>query len=253
MNDQQLLLQQICARQLSSNPHIAVYQRNRWALAERALSISFPTIFQLVGEGFSGLAREFLFEYPNHQADWGDWGQEFPNFIRQRIIDPAMNYLGDCAQLDWIIHKIERHDNTTVNYESLMLLEKVDADNLYLRINPNLELLLSNFPLYAIWKMHQPNENLIHWSDMAKDVLAKNSGVPEHLVIFRESWRAKPLPICKNEFTFMCSLKNGDSLAKALDITEQTDFNFTEWFMDAVKYHWISSIQSFNYRGQHYE
>jgi hypothetical protein len=245
MNDQQQLLKQICAHQLSSDPYIAVYQRNRWALASRALSISFPTIFQLLGEGFSGLAREFLFDYPNHQADWGDWGAEFPTFISQRTMEPAMDYLGDCAQLDWIIHNIERHDNATVNYESLTLLEKVNAESLYLRINPNLELLLSNFPLFAIWKMHQPNENLTHWADVAKDVLAKHGNDPEHLVIFRDNWRAKPLPICESEFAFMRCLKNGDSLAKALDTTEHTDFNFTEWLMDAVKFHWISSIQSF--------
>lgn len=247
MNDQQQLLTHICARQLSSDPHIAIYQRNRWALAGRSLSISFPTIHKLLGEGFNGLAREFLFFYPNHHTDWGDWGSELPRFINQRIANFAMRYLGDCAQLDWIIHRIERHDNAILNYESLALLEKVDAKSLLLRINPNVELLASNFPLYAIWKMHQPNEDFTHWSNMAKEVLAKNSSDVEYLIIFRDNWRAKPLPICKSEYTFMHYLKNEESLAKALDATENTDFNFTEWLINAVKYHWISSIESFNY------
>jgi Putative DNA-binding domain len=253
MNDQQTLLEKILASTLSIDPGIAIYQRNRWAMAERALSISFPTVHQLLGEGFATLARKFLIAHPNSQADWGDWGAEFPDFISKIIVEPAMHYVSDCAKLDWIIHTIERRDNINLNYESLTLLDKVDAGNLYIRINTNLELLLSKYPLYAIWKMHQPNENLAHWSDIAKHALTQNTSDPEHLVIFRDNWRAKPLPICNSKFTFMRSLKNGNSLATALDATEHTDFNLTEWLMDAVKFHWISSIQPSNYIGQHHE
>lgn len=77
MNDQQTLLEKILASTLSIDPGIAIYQRNRWAMAERALSISFPTVHQLLGEGFATLARKFLIAHPNSQADWGGWGLSF--------------------------------------------------------------------------------------------------------------------------------------------------------------------------------
>lgn len=242
MNDQQVLLEKILSTTLSTDPCIAVYQRNRWATAERSLSISFPTVYQLLGEGFGVLARKFLIAEPNTHADWGDWGENFSAYIKTTPLEHTLPYLSDCATLDWLIHSIERNNNSIMDTSSLALLENTIPEKIYIAPNKNIALIKSDYPLYAIWKMHQAEEDSAHWEEIAKEHYHKENRDTEHLIIFRKEWRAIPLPINEGEYIFMENLNNGYSLSEALDSIIKTDFNFTEWLLCAVKNHWISSI-----------
>ncbi len=256
MNDQQTLLEKILASTLSIDPGIAIYQRNRWAMAERALSISFPTVYQLLDEGFSTLVRKFLLTHPNSHADWGNWGEKFPAFIKTTPLETELPYLSDCASLDWHIHVVERNNNSVMDASSFALLENTNPEIIHLALNENIAFIKSNYPLYAIWKMHQPDENFSHWKEIAREHLYKTPNNTEHLIIFRTDWKATPLPVIENEYIFMQQLRNRKSLSIALDALANTDFNFTEWLLCAVKCHWISSIflhNPINHTGDNHE
>lgn len=246
MNDQQNLLNQILTHTPSISPGIAVYQRNRWAMAERALSISFPTVFQLLGDGFATLARQFLFTNPNSQADWGAWGEEFSSFIKSTPLHTALPYLSDCAALDWHIHTIERCNNSVMDRASLTRLENADPEIIYFVLNDNIKLIKSSYPIYAIWKMHQPDEAPSHWEEIANEQLHKKNSHTEHLIVFREDWKANPLTLNKSEYIFFEMMRNNKSLSYALDALANTDFNFSEWLLRSVKYNWILSVSVHN-------
>lgn len=245
MSDQQDLFKKILAQTLSPDATIAVYQRNRWATAERALSISFPTVHQLLGDGFGVLARKFLFFAPNNQADWGEWGGKLPEFIKSTPLDNALPYLSDCATLDWHIHNIERNDNSIVDSASFTKLEHADSEYIYLMLNENIALMESQYPLFSLWKMHQ-NQNTDYWRNMANRQLNGSSRDTEYIAVFRNEWKAKPMLISQSEYRFMQHILNEQSLVFALDQVSQTDFDFSQWLLRAIKSHWISSISQRN-------
>ena len=59
-----------------------IYRRNLLANAQRALSITFPTVFELLGSSVSkNLVYQFLRLSPPSQGDWSQWGEDFPQFI----------------------------------------------------------------------------------------------------------------------------------------------------------------------------
>lgn len=244
MNDQQILIDKILANALSNNPTIAVYQRNRWALAERALAISYPTIKQLLGEGFTVLARKFLLAAPNTQADWGAWGESLPSFINTTPLANSLVYLSDCATLDWNIHLSQRATSAT-DFANLSLLQEAPLHTIQLQLCDTIKLMSSRFPLYAIWNMHQDTDNTHYWTALANRGLAAEGGAPtEYLMVFRTHWRATVLSISASEYSFMQQLLNNKSLAHALNTVSDADFNFTQWLLNAAKFNWISELSS---------
>ena len=67
-----------------SHAGLAVYRQNLLMNAERALSISYPTVVELVGEEFfSMLARTFVSQEKLVEGDWGMWGRTFPDWLRK--------------------------------------------------------------------------------------------------------------------------------------------------------------------------
>jgi len=88
-NNQQKLLEAIWRDDSSeidksefSTQGIDIYRRNLFANAQRALSITFPTVFELLDSSISkNLVYQFLRLSPPSQGDWGQWGADFPNFI----------------------------------------------------------------------------------------------------------------------------------------------------------------------------
>ncbi len=241
MNDQQILIDKILANALSNNPSIAVYQRNRWALAERALAISYPTVQQLLGEGFTVLARKFLLAVPNTQADWGAWGESLPNFINTTPLANSLVYLSDCAALDWNIHLAQRA-TSAADFANLALLQEAPLHTIQLQLNDTVKLISSRFPLYAIWKMHQDTDNTDYWTALANQGLAAEGAATEYLMVFRTHWRATVLPISASEYSFMQQLLNNSSLELALNLVADADFNFTQWLLNAAKHQWIAAL-----------
>lgn len=233
----QLLLQPV----VSKNKGMAAYQYNRWAQAERALSISFPTVAQLMGKNFFGLSRAFLLEHPHTEADWGSWGEAFPQFIFNNQHHIGLPYLSDVAQLDWLVHTAERQDKDTSSIDTIHILEKYPADQIGIKLNSTIYFLSSRYPLLEIWKFHQPNEDTTHWSTKVREALQDDNNL-FHFVISQQKWQAKPLDISLPEYQFMQGLLGNRSLASLLDELAATDFDFTAWLTKAISEGWINKF-----------
>lgn len=241
-NAQEALLKAICSPGLSLNPRIAVYQRNRWAQAERALAISFPTVAKLLGEGFSGLSREFLLAYPNRFSDWGEWGEELSEFIANQISTSHLAYLPETALLDWCIHGVERAESTGFASESIALLSEQNPAQVGIKCNTNIRFLWTYHPAFEIWKMHQEDEDFSEWSERAREKLAAPTALPACILISRPYWKATLTPIRHSEYTFISSILRGNSLLVALTDVENTDFDFTSWLPNALTNGWIAEF-----------
>lgn len=242
INEQDVLLSAICNGTRSSNASIAVYQRNRFAQAERALAISFPLIAALLGEGFSTLAYRFLLQHPPIQSDWGEWGQLLPDYISQQAELNDLPYLRECAQLDWAAHTIERCDNDEFIQTSLRILSEDSANTACFELNRNIALLSTSFPVYAIWKMHQPDEDSDAWRERATSEL-QNAPHTEYLALSRTHWRTQVTPISKAEYFFMKAIMQHKNLTELLLTVENMEFQFSDWLVAALNHKWLHTIQ----------
>jgi len=63
---------------------------------------------------------------------------------------------------------------------SLAQLEITDTEGIYLALNENIALIKSSYPLYATWKMHQPDEKFSHREEIAKEYLHKTTNNAKH-------------------------------------------------------------------------
>ncbi|MDO8345902.1 MAG: putative DNA-binding domain-containing protein [Cellvibrio sp.] len=241
-NAQENLLQAICSPSLSLNPGIAVYQRNRWAQAERALAISFPTLAKLLGEGFGRLSREFLLVCPNQFSDWGEWGEAFPDFIAAQVSTSHLAYLPETALLDWYIHIAGRAKNVELVTESISLLSELNPADVGAKFNTHIRFIWTHYPAFEIWKMHQADADFSSWSEKAREKLHKLNSSPQCLLISRRHWLATPTPIRDSEYKFMSSLLRGNSLLSALNELHDTDFDFSVWLSNALSNGWVTEF-----------
>ena len=150
-NQQSLLLSivQFVENKLQGNKGLAIYQQNYLLNAANALSISYPTIYLLLGSDlFTILTKQFLIKHPKRSYDWALWGQDFPQWLAWHPISIEFKYLCDCAKLDWAIHLNSKITETSINLESIQLIENDKLDKLIIQFNNGTHLL--NRPIQSL-------------------------------------------------------------------------------------------------------
>lgn len=217
---------------------LAVYQRSLAANAKRALAVSFPTIHQLVGDDcFTLLASDFLFDNPLSGGDWGEWGDEFPEWLTDNYQLDDYPYLGDCAQLDWLTHQGERAADAATDPESLALLGQADAYKVKLRFSADTAVLASAYPIVDIWEAHQATGRN---DPESKQLLTKAAESiaeqkPQAALVWRSEWKATVTDITPGDYLWLHSCLQGNSIGDALDAVKHTDFNFENWLPWALQ------------------
>lgn len=216
---------------------LAAYQRSLAANAKRALAISYPTIAQLVGDGFSALSREFLQHHPLTGGDWGEWGGELPAWLANKAELADYPYLSDCAQLDWLCHHSERAANVALDLDSLALLADGDAYQFNVVLASGTFLLDSQHPVVDIWNAHQAsnqnNEQAGELFKLAAQSIAEQQA--QTALVWRPQWKAQVQAIDATEFLWLQQLLAGQPLGSALDKVSHTDFNFESWLPAALQ------------------
>ncbi len=221
----------------SESPGLMAYQRSLAANAKRALAISYPTISQLVGDGFSALSHEFLQDYPLTAGDWGEWGSELPLWLAGKTALTNYPYLSDCAQLDWFCHQSERAANVALDLESLSLLAEQDASQLEVVLASGVFLLASSHPVVDIWQAHQSSQQNDEatpalFAAAAQSIAAQKS---QFALIWRPQWKAQVRVIDETEFLWLQQLLAKQPLTTALDNMSHTNFNFETWLPKALQ------------------
>ncbi len=240
MNEQQRLFAAIRGEDVGefSAQGIAIYRRNLLANAQRALAISFPTIFELLDSNDSEqLVADFLRFSPPSQGDWGQWGAVFSAFISQHELSDDYAYLADCAALDWAVHQALHGIDTTLDSASLQQLADVEPSQLTVVINPNVVIMTSEFPLVDIFDAHH-HEN----DGMREDALSRvqaqlsDESVASAVMVFRPEYQPRVCSISSDEAIFMQALLANKSLGETLDkMSDFPDFSFEQWLIKAIE------------------
>lgn len=135
---------------------IAIHRANVEAAVESALLARFPVVAELVGEAFFGaLARAFLRGRPPRSASLSVYGARFPDFLRRFPPAAAIPYLPDIARLEWLRQRAVLADDAP-HADAAALAAHRDGvlPTLRLSFHPATGLLVSPFPVVAIWNWH---------------------------------------------------------------------------------------------------
>jgi hypothetical protein len=222
---------------------INIYRRNLLANAKRALSVSFPTIFELLDSDISEkLTYDFLKLSPPTQGDWAQWGDVFASFIKTTDIDKDYPYLSGCAALDWHVHCALYGIDQIFEQSSLQLLSICEPEHIYIEFNRNVKLLESAFPIEDIFHAHHSIDEIQREISMksAQESLALESQM-KTVMVYRPEFQPKVTTLMASEDIFMHSLMSGQSLAQALNVVNEiNDFSFENWLVKAIKFNLIN-------------
>jgi len=217
---------------------INIYHRNLMANAERALSISFPTLFELLDSDVSEhISHKFLKSSPPEQGDWAQWGEEFSSFIATTDIGDEYSYLSDCAALDWHVHCALHGVDQTFEQSSLQLLGDCEPEHIFITFNQNVKLLKTQYPITDIFYAHHGNDELQQNVYMNNAQQALASTLKEQTVmIYRPEFQPKVITLMAGEDIFMRCLMSGQSLAQSLSAANANKhFSFEKWLVKAIE------------------
>lgn len=244
MNEQQRLLMLIWSDDATllaesgfDKRGIDIYRRNLLANAQRALSITYPTIFALLDSDVSdNLVTQFLKLCPPVQGDWTQWGEEFSDFIAVDQVATDYPYLPDCASLDWLIHSALHGKDQTLDQTSLQLLANIDPKKIVFSFNKNVALIKTCYPIDSIFEAHHNNDPLQRDSAMQQAQSALSKELKQQVImVCRPEYQPQVIKLSDSEATFIACLKSGNALSTALDLVSQaTDFSFENWLMAAI-------------------
>lgn len=223
---------------------LTIYRHNLQATAKRALSITFPTVLQLIGDDlFEYSCHQLLLTSPPDQGDWALWGQGFAPLLEQLKQLDDYPFVADCARVDFLRHQSERAKDHSVNLASLQLLASVDLDELFVTLPDSLALMQSCYPIVQLWQAHHGDmQDLQLYFTQAKAYLSQQP-IQHYALIYRPEYKASVQEIDKTEFHWLSLLHQGVSIGKALDIMADSEFSFEQWLANAIEQRLISGFK----------
>ncbi|MCW7552927.1 DNA-binding domain-containing protein [Endozoicomonas gorgoniicola] len=229
---------------------LQAYQRNLRANARRALSISYPLVSQLLGKDlFHQLSDEFVTSFPPEVGDWGEWGHQFPQWLKSRDISQSLPYIGDCALLNWLQHSMERAANPELRFESFQLLAEQGAHSGKILLNSTAVIMTFDFPVADIWQAHQSQDDQRkEYMTIAREKIQANT--QQAVLIWRKHWQVKIRPVSQTERIWLEQLLAGLSLEHALNqlslFTHKQnlpELEFEQWLPEAIEEHLATGFE----------
>ena len=183
-----------------------VYRNNVRVNRIAALSDAFANIVQLVGlDYFSALARAYVECTPAQSANLHDDGAGLPAFIRG--FEPAADlpYLGDVADVDWLLHRAYfAADAEPIDTAALAQLGAERFAAASIRFMPSVGLGRSHlWPIADILQMH------------ADGTPAQLGAGGQSLLIWREGFAVRWRALAHAQADAMAALMNGTSVQEA--------------------------------------
>jgi len=221
---------------------ITIYRRNLLANADRALRITFPTVFELLDCDISTfLVHKFLKSSPPVQGDWAQWGRDFSDFIATTEIGVDYPYLTNCAALDWHVHCALHGRDQKLEQTSLQLLVNCEPEHVFITFNDNVKLLSTRYPVADIFYAHNHDEQAQRDISFNRAKQALSSVLVEHTaMVYRPEFKPQVTKLTESEGRFTLSLMSGNSLAQSLDtVRHDSRFSFPSWLINAIEHNLI--------------
>ncbi|MBS0287170.1 MAG: putative DNA-binding domain-containing protein [Proteobacteria bacterium] len=215
---------------------IKIYRLSRFGRMTKVLSTTFPVCAALVGEQyFKQLCFHYANQYQNNDPDISFYGKNFPYFLRN--YPEILAYLPDVASLEWACFMVHAHG--PINMLAGDALKKVAPkkySNLRFRLGATHTLLLSNYPILAIWQAHQGAV------DNIKEINLDARGEP--LLVFRRGWDLVIDTLSAEEFLLLSCFEKAMTFEQTWQTCEETFPNLplAALFTKAVERGWVNEF-----------
>jgi len=219
------------------------YQGHVRVLAAQVLAQTFPSLKRLLGdEPWPHMAQAFWQAHPPTQAHLHRWGAAMPEWVAQQSAWQAWPFLADMARLDWAQHLSLLADTHPCEADSLMLLgqDSTDANDLILQLQPNLQLLQSDWPVVQIHIALDARVDKINTDASTIDL--------KHIVLTHAAENAcvmgahiQSMPA--DWFNFMVHARATDTPSLETLLSDHSGIDFTAWLTAALQHGWLLRIK----------
>jgi hypothetical protein len=137
-----------------SPDRLDIYRNTFVANATRALRLTYPAVYKLVGgDFFEGAAAAFIAEYPPRSACFDHYGETFAAFLAAFPPASTLLYLADVARLEWAVSRaIHADDVEPLDLARLVALSPEEQERVSFVPHPSVSLLSLATPADAIWR-----------------------------------------------------------------------------------------------------
>jgi hypothetical protein len=199
-----------CAVRPGAN--LAIYRNNAELQFRNALAISFPVLRRRVGDDyFRQLAFHYRQAFPSRSGDLHWVGREFAAFLAEHLRGGEYVWLADLARLEWARETASVADPLPViAVDALARFTPEELEYLQFRLQPSLQLQVSEYPVLSIWRANQVENAPPVDQSMGREHWMIRAGIDSP-----EIRRLEPAI-----FLYLCALSDGASLGEAMAVAE---------------------------------
>ncbi|TKC88365.1 DUF2063 domain-containing protein [Trinickia terrae] len=193
----------------ATRANIGVYRNNVRLNRIAALTDAFTHVVTLVGaEYFRALARAYVIATPATSANLHDDGAGLPAFIRRFAPAADLPYLGDVAEVDWLMQRAYfADDGTPVAGVALAALGAERFASASLRLAPSVGVARSaKWPIADIVAMHEGGP------------AASLDAGGQAVLVWRDTFTVRWRKIGGDEAQVVAALSDGSSIETALSL-----------------------------------
>ncbi|NEP11150.1 MAG: DUF2063 domain-containing protein [Symploca sp. SIO2C1] len=146
------------AQNLTPAQGLAVYRGSVTGKLSQTLRSIYPVCYRLVGKNFfEATALTYIRQFPSLSPDLGDYGGQFPDFLKEFEPAAKLPYLPDVACLEWYWHRVfNGEDATGLDFQALSKVPQERWGEIIFHLPENSVLIESAYPIHRIWQVNQP-------------------------------------------------------------------------------------------------
>lgn len=192
---------------LSLEQAFEVYHRGYFARMTEALSSTFRAVRWVLGEElFRHVARRYIEAQPSISYDLSDYGETFPDFLKNTQATKGIVFLCDLARLEWTLKNMY-HAAASEPLPVERIRELLHSEDFKIQFIEAFEVFESPYAIYDIWiRRKEPPYQFedINWNHS------------ESLMIYKKQNKIYVQRIDAIEAQILSELKEGSAVASAL-------------------------------------
>ena len=216
-----------------------VYRQTIFLNLQHCLSITFPGIWQLLGQACADSVSYAFYAKQQNLPTTGcldDYGAQFPTFLATIEQLRPWAYLSDYANYEWLKHQVEHeNDDTPIEIFCFQYFSDEDWDKTYIDFIDAFQMLTSDFPINDI-------EQALKTPDLEVMQLSQS---PSYGIIARPQQALLTDWLTYEKWMFIYLLWKGGSILQSMDTiqTQFPAFNFSEAIYFMFQHQLIKKIR----------
>ena len=200
---------------------LEIYRNNYRGNLHDALAGAYPVVEQLVGKDFFRLlTRKYIEQHPSRSGNLHRYGAEMDDFIATFSAAQSLVYLSDVAALEWACHcAYFAADATALDINKLALVAPEDYPNLALLTHDACHVVSSQYPIAAIWHVHQSGGQADTQPGADSDFQIDLDSGPCYALVTRDADAVRVGELTQAEAGWLLRIQAGISLGEATSAT----------------------------------